>query len=522
MQSDSTAPLPKEERKKQLTRRSFAAGGIAATVLSGLVASWGPSAIAFASNEVREANDPWKVLARSISGPVLRPGDPGFAELALPYNLRAASIIPAGIARCRNANDVAQAIKWARRYHFPLVARSGGHSAADFSVTTGLMIDTKLMNQTKFDSNTGIATIGGGTLNAGVYQALQQNNATITHGRCPTVGAAGFLLGGGIGFNIRRLGVGSDALVASQIVTANGDILTLSDKENPDLFWACRGGGGGNFGINTSFSLRTFSAPHSVTASRLIWNAKADKVFPALLSALGRSPTSLGSWTTLSAVSPGQLAAGQDVSVFFEGQLVGTPTELAKILAPVYAVARPAESTIEELGYWDAQENFFADIEEPTEFQNRGLYFRGPISQEAIDAMLYWLRRWPGTSIYARISFLQTGGQANAVRSDATAFVHRDNDWYMLWYLKWSEKDSVKTVSANLAWLSAFYNAVSPYAIAEAYQNFTDPSLTDFLRQYYGSNLARLKRIKAAVDPERVFNFPQAIPPTSGSGKVTL
>lgn len=498
-----------------VTRRQFLAAGTAggAAVLLGTDTSWaGGSRL----GEVRKGNDPWKILARSISGPVLRPGDPGFAKLALPYNLREASIIPAGIARCRSANDVAQAIKWARKYHFPLVARSGGHSAADFSVTTGLMIDTKLMNQTRFDSYTGVARIGGGALNADVYQALQQNNATITHGRCPTVGAAGFLLGGGIGFNIRRLGVGSDALVASQIVTADGDILTLSDKENPDLFWACRGGGGGNFGVNTSFSLHTFPAPASITASRLVWNAEPDEVFPALLAALDGSPTALGSWTTLSAVTPKQLAAGQDVSTFFEGQLVGTPAELASILAPAYAVAQPAESTVEELSYWDAQENFFADVEEPTDFQNRGFYFRRPISQDAIDTMLYWLRRWPGTSIYARLSFLQTGGQANAVPSAATAFVHRDNDWYMLWYLKWSSKDSSETVNANLAWLSDFYDAMSPYAIAETYQNFPDPSLKDFLHQYYGSNLPRLERIKAKVDPKRVFNFPQAIPPASG------
>ena len=93
-----------------------------------------------------------------------------------------------------------------------------------------------------------------------------QNDATITHGRCPTVGASGFLLGGGIGFNIRTLGIASDALVSSQFVTADGEILTLSDTRNRDLFWACRGGGGGNFGISTSFSIRTVPAPSSVTA----------------------------------------------------------------------------------------------------------------------------------------------------------------------------------------------------------------------------------------------------------------
>lgn len=445
---------------------------------------------------------------------MVRPGDPGYAALALPYNLRAESIKPAGIARCLSANDVAQSITWARQYDFPLVARSGGHSAGGYSVTEGLMINTRLINHARFDTKTGIATVGGGILNQGVYDALSASNATITHGRCPTVGAAGFLLGGGIGFNIRRLGVASDSLVASQIVTADGEILTLSASQNPDLFWACRGGGGGNFGISTSFSVQTTPVPGSITASRIVWDAKADKVMPALAGALQESPVSLGSWTTLDAVTQKQLASGQDVAIYFEGQLIGTPGELRRILAPAYAASKPADATIREMSYWDAQENFFADIEEPAEFQNRGLYFRGPLGDEAIATLLHWLRRWPGTSIYARVSFLQTGDKANAVPASATAFVHRDNDWYMVWYLKWSSKDSARTVSENLAWLSAFYDAMAPYALPEAYQNFVDPSLRDYLSQYYRRNLPRLQRIKGVVDPRRVFNFPQAIPPS--------
>jgi len=382
----------------------------------------------------------------------MRPGDPGFAAVALPYNLRAESVTPAGIARCLSVNDVASSIIWARQYGFPLIARSGGHSAGDYSVTRGLMINTRQIKQTSFDARTGIATVGGGILNQGVYDALSVNKATITHGRCPTVGAAGFLLGGGIGFNLRRLGVASDSLVASQIVTADGEILTLSDSQNPDLFWACRGGGGGNFGINTSFSVQTTPVPGSVTASRIVWDGRADKVMPALAGALQDSPVSLGSWTTLGAVTPKELASGKDVDIYFEGQLIGTPGQLRKILAPACAAGRPAQATIKEMGYWDAQENFFADIEEPTKFQNRGLYFRGLLSDEAIATLIHWLRRWPGTSLYARVSFLQTGGQANAVPATATAFVHRDNDWYMVWHLKWTSKDSDRTVAENLAW----------------------------------------------------------------------
>ena len=488
--------------------------GSATAALGGLVAPWGTARPAIPSGGTgRWGGNPWTVLARSISGPVLRPGDPGFAALALPYNLREASVQPAGIARCLNANDVATSIKWARRYHFPLIARSGGHSAGDYSVTTGLMIDTKLMNQTSFNSKTGVATVGGGALNAGVYQALSQNHVTITHGRCPTVGAAGFLLGGGIGFNIRRLGVGSDALVASQLVTADGDILTLSENENPSLFWACRGGGGGNFGINTSFSVRTWPVPSLITGAKVLWETKPEQVTSALLGALQESPIRLGTWTTLGAVTPKELSEGKDVTVYFEGQLVGTSAEMEKILAPVNAVAKPATSEIEEMSYWDAQESF-SDVEPPTKFQNRAFYFHGPVSEDAIGAILYWLRRWPGTSVWARLSFLRTGGKANTVPSDATAFVHRDNDWYMIWYLKWNEEDSAETVAENLAWLGAFYDAMRPFTIPQAYQNFVDPSLTDYLEQYYATNVPRLRRIKAAVDPTRVFNFPQAIPPS--------
>jgi hypothetical protein len=510
MSSDSIDPSAWAERVTQPTRRSVVVGGIATAGLGGLVSVRGSEKPV--AGGARGGRDPWEILARSISGRVLRPGDAGYAALALPYNLRVASIRPAGIALCRTARDVATSIRWARRYHFPLIGRSGGHSAAGYSVTAGLMISTRLMRQATFDSETRVATVAGGVLNAGVYQALQQNDATITHGRCPTVGAAGFLLGGGIGFNIRTLGIASDALAASRLVTADGEILTLSDRQNRDLFWACRGGGGGNFGISTSFSIRTVHAPRSVTASRVTWTTNIDQVLPALLGTLYESPVRLGTWTTLDAVTPQDLAKGKDVTVFFEGQLLGTPAELRHILAPVCAVENPSESTIKEMGYWEAQK-FFSDVEDPTEFQNRGFYFHGHISDEAIGVMLYWLRRWPGTSIYARVSLLRTGGRANAVPPDATAFVHRDNQWYMLWYLKWGEEDSKALVAENLAWLSDFYDAIRPYALPQAYQNFTDPSLKDYLLQYYGSNLPRLERIKSAVDPTRVFNFPQAIPP---------
>jgi hypothetical protein len=234
------------------------------------------------------------------------------------------------------------------------------------------------------------------------------------------------------------------------------------------------------------------------------------------MEALYESPTRLGTWTTLSGITPKQFAAGQDVSVYFEGQLVGTPTELHGILAPVHAVAQPSTMTVQEIGYWDAQ-NVFSDTPSASDLQNRTLYFKGPISPAACAVILKWLRQWPGNSIYANLSILRTGGQSNKVSPHATAFVHRDNDWCLVFYLKWDrDKDSQGLINANLAWLNAFYNELAPFGIGEAYQNFLDPSLPDFLQQYYGNNLARLQMIKGEVDPMRVFRFPQGIPPSFG------
>jgi len=236
-----------------LTRRQFlaksarlAAGAGFGLSALGMTSCGGGSSSASTSSS---NNSAWRELARRISGPVLRPGDHGFKATALPNNLRYASILPQGIAKCISANDVAQAILWSQQNDIALITRSGGHSYAGFSTTHGLMIDMTLINQAQFAPSTGIVTIGGGIRNVDLYSALQSAEATITHCRCTGVGGARFLLGGRIGFNMRRYGLACDQVLSSELVTADGQILTLSATENPDLFWACQGGGGGNFGI---------------------------------------------------------------------------------------------------------------------------------------------------------------------------------------------------------------------------------------------------------------------------------
>ncbi len=494
-----------------ITRRQFLGRAARFTVGAGLGLGL-LSNTGCGSSSSAETPPPWGALARKLSGPLLRPGDAGFSTIAQPQNLRYAKVLPGGIARCQSAEDVAQSIAWSRRYGVPLVARSGGHSYAGYSTTIGLMIDLSLMNQIEFNSSNGVVTMGGGTRNGDIYNALQPLNVAITHGRCPTVGAAGFVLGGGIGFNMRAQGIGSDQMVASEIVTANGDILTLNDNSNSDLFWACRGGGGGNFGINTSFSMQTFPVT-DLTVFKLTWTSNTEDVYIALLAALAAGPPGLGTRLAVNAVTAEQFAAGQDVTIALLGQLVGSAADLAGILAPVYQVSQPSTSDIEELSYWSAQTGFLAEPGPPGYYQERSRFFTNPISSGAITNIFKFSRQWPGTSGGGHFVLFQTGDQVNAIAPDATAFVHRSSDWLATLNLGWKATDTAATVHRNRAWQDEFFDAMLPFALPESYQNFVDPSLVDWQEAYYGSNLERLRQVKAQVDPHRVFRFHQGIPP---------
>jgi len=447
---------------------------------------------------------PWDALASALQGRLLRPGQPNFDSASAPWNLRYAGLKPAAVARCLSVEDVRASLLWATNHGVPLVARSGGHSYAGYSLTKGLMIDVSQMRALSLDANTGLVKVAGGARNATVYEALRAPSLAVTHGRCRQVGVAGLALGGGIGFNMRARGLTCDQLVETEIVLASGDILTCNETQNSDLFWACRGAGGGNFGIHTAFTFQTFPVS-TVTVYRLAWQAKTREVLEKLIDVLLTAPDKLGCKVSVDA------RPGKPLEVVLLGQLVGTPDELNAILAEVTTQFSPISSDIKTVSYWDGQE-YLSEDGDPEYSHERSRYVFGNLSAAALDAIFDHMGRWPGTSVGATWKFFLMGGAVAARADDATAYNHRKATMLSSIDLEWSPADSPGLMLKNQAWLSGFHEAMRPHTSEQSYQNFIDDSQRDFLRSYYGDNLERLVQIKRHYDPTNVFCYRQSIP----------
>jgi len=500
-------PLNSDSPKAQSGRREFIklASGAALTA-----APWLAGCTTTPSSDVSSVSPKaWAELASHLQGELLRPGQRDFGFLAAPRNLRYASVAgPAGIARCKSVADVQACLAWAQLHKLPLVTRGGGHSYAGYSTTPGLMIELTQLDSVAFDPTTGKAVVGGGARNLTLYGKMPAAKASVTHGMCATVGVGGLVLGGGVGLNLRDQGLLIDQLRETEIVTADGKLLRCNETENSDLFWACRGGGGGNFGINTSLTFQTFPV-ETVTAFKVDWMANLDELLPAMLDLLPSMPNGFGCVLAVEAEANGEL------NIEIAGQLKGgDANELRRLFAPLYRLAKPNYDIVKPMSYWEAQTSFLGESGAPEHFDERSRYAFGPMSKAASKTILAELRRWPRTKKRAMWKMFLMGGAASKVAPNATAYVHRAASMLTAVELNWDATDIGTTLPASQAWLANFHAVMAEHTSERCYQNFIDDTQTNFLRAYYGENLERLVRVKRAVDPKNVFNYRQGIPLT--------
>ncbi len=351
----------------------------------------------------------WKNLADKVKGGVLKPGDRGFAALTRPQNLRYDDITPLAVARPRDAAETLAAIAWARESGIPMVLRSGGHSYAGCSVVAGLIVHTGLMRGVRHLGN-GIVEIAGGALNADVYQALAGARTDVggdglaaPHGRCLGVGASAFLLGGGIGFAMRDHGLACDLVQEIEIALPDGQVVRASENENTDLFWALRGGGGGNLGVALRFTLRAVKA-EPMTSFKLVWDRKVEDVFIQLARSLEGAPDRMGARLSVEATRKGSQHPN---AIRLLGQLRGSEDEMRTILAPVFAVSAPDTSTVQTTPYWEAQK-FLSEPGPPNRYQETSRYCT-PMTDRIAEEVFRHCRAWPGTRAEARIQDVPCG-----------------------------------------------------------------------------------------------------------------
>ena len=290
-------------------------------------------------------------------------------------------------------------------------------------------------------------------------------------------------------------------MIETEIVTAAGELVVCNKDQNPDLFWACRGGGGGNFGVNVSFTFESFPVD-VMTVFKLGWTDHLDELLPAALDLLPTTPDRLGC-----------KLSGTPLELELLGQLVGTEAELRALLAPLYRIGAPGEEIISTLSYWDAQ-GILAEDENDQFTHERSRYAFKSIPAEGSRTVLDFLRKWPGTHDSAVWKMFLAGGAVASVAPAATAFVHRKALMLTAVDLDWTAEDDEATVARNEARLGEFHVAMQPFTSDQSYQNFIDGAETNYLRAYYGTNLERLVEIKRKYDPNNLFRFPQSIPPS--------
>jgi FAD/FMN-containing dehydrogenase len=430
---------------------------------------------------------------------LLTPGQPHYDDYMLAANLRT-ELKPALRAVCLNANGVAAMLDWVRTNRLLFALSSGGHSYEGFSQSTSVVIDVRQMNKVTVDSTNKSVTVGAGASLLQIYQALAAHKLALPAGSCKSVGISGHATGGGFGFLARSHGLTCDCMTGLSIIDAQSRILQASATAQTDLFWACRGGGGGSFGVVIEFRLDVFDLD-SVIAFGVSWllpPARAASVFSAWQAWAPHAPKSI---TSIMKLGPGGNGA---ISMRCIGQSVGSQKELMGTLHPLIAVQQPSKPLkTRVLSFLDSVNNFDGSTTyESTYFKSKSDYVLSPLSATAIDAMLGTLAPMRAGDIAVLCDAY--GGRIDDTAAADTAFPHRAGTSYCIQY--YSEQ--------RLAAVTEVYQAMRPYMPGVCYVNYCDLDLgqTAYPTAYWGANLPRLSSIKKVADPTNFFWHAQSVP----------
>jgi FAD/FMN-containing dehydrogenase len=405
-----------------------------------------------------------------------------------------------------SAAAVSTTILWAANNGVGFAVRSGGHSYEGFSQSPDLVIDVRGMKAIKLSGDRKSVAIGSGSSLGSVYDALASSHLAIPAGSCFPVGVAGHSLGGGFGLLGRPFGLACDSILSMEAVDASGKILTASEQENTDLFWALRGGGNGNFGVVTNFNFRT-SLVNMVAKFAITWTkpvAQAVKIVQAWQQWLENVPSSITGTLHLTK------AKGGLIQVHMAGLSVQSESSLNVELKRLQSLAGAANVRTTTMTFHQAATIFNGGEPNPDSvlMKAKSDYVTEPMTGQGILTLLNGLMKAPGEIAVLCDTY---GGAINRIAADATAFVHRANTRYVMqYYMQW---DNAGATDANIAMMRTLYASMRPFVSGGCYVNYCDLDLGDgYAKAYWGDNLPRLMKIKAEVDPKNIFKHAQSVP----------
>jgi FAD/FMN-containing dehydrogenase len=442
-------------------------------------------------------------LADRISGSVLTPRDAGYESARTVHN----GLIdrrPAVIVRCRTTNDVVEALALARRTGLEVSVRGGGHNAAGRAVTDGgVMIDLAEMKAISVDPARATATVQGGVTWAELNDAAGAHGLAVTGGAVSTTGVAGYTLGGGLGWLMAKYGLAADNLLAVELVTAEGDVLRVDGTSHPDLFWALRGGGG-NFGVATSFTFRLRKVGTIVGGLIAHPIDAAPELLRFYRDAVASSPDDLTVFAGLVHAPDGSGTKLAALVVFHTGNAEQAERDLepfktwgSPVVVDVGPMPYPVMNTILDAGFPSGSLNYWLSR-----------FTRG-LPDELIDTAVERFATVP--SPMTAILFEHFHGAVTRVGPTETAVPHRDEGWNLLIPSVWIDPaDNAK----NIAWTRDTFAALRPYFADGRWLNYLgDDQADDAIRAAYGPNYDRLREIKRRYDPENVFHLNHNITP---------
>ncbi|MFD8015147.1 FAD-binding oxidoreductase [Streptomyces sp. NPDC059762] len=469
----------------------------------------------------------WERLCKRLTGRLVLPSSGDYDLAKQLHRSMFDGIRPAGVAYCETVSDVRACLSFAQYNDIPAVARSGGHSYGGYSTTQGLVIDVSRLNSIQVGERTTV--VGPGAQLTDLVDAAGAHGVGLASGICPTVAMGGYLQGGGIGWQTRALGLGCDSLTSVQAVLADGSVVTCSEQSDPDLFWALRGGGGGNFGIVTRYERRHTTIPRMVNYT-LAWSWDHVKdVVEGWQRWLPSAPRELGGRCLLGLLNA---APGATPLLITDGTFLGSPEDLAGHLdAMVSAIGHaPAGRDVQELGFRDGMMSWFKCSDKTVAqchrvgqnpdatlpragFQiDRSRLFKQTLPSSGVDEILaaFDAERRAGHIRFVHLFAL--GGAASDVPRTATAYVHRDAEFSVDWATVLpSVMDNDQERAAARAWIDRAFTVTDRYSTHETYQNYIDPDLEDWRQAYYAENYPRLVQAKRTYDPHGFFSFAQSI-----------